>query len=61
MIVPVILGMDFLQQHDLTLDFTTTPVTIQDESAMYDNYQPEVQPVLEDLQKVKTRVVLFQL
>ena len=25
LIVPVILGMDFLQHHGLTLDFTTTP------------------------------------
>ena len=56
LIISVILGMDFLQQHGLTLDFTTTPVTIQDKSAMYDNYQPEVQPVLEDLRKVKARV-----
>ena len=56
LIVPVILGMDFLQQHGLTLDFTTTPVTIHDKSATYDNYQPEVQPVLEELRKVKTRV-----
>ena len=56
LIVPVILGMDFLQQHGLTLDFTTTPVTIHDKSATYDNYQPEAQPVLEELRKVKTRV-----
>ena len=56
LIVPVILGMDFLQQHGLTLDFTTTPVTIHHKSATYDNYQPEAQPVLEELRKVKTRV-----
>lgn len=56
LIVPVILGMDFLQQYGLTLDFTTTPVTIQDKSVTYDNYQPEIQPVLEELRKVKTRV-----
>ncbi|MCY3928892.1 MAG: retropepsin-like aspartic protease, partial [Acidobacteria bacterium] len=57
LIVPVILGMDFLQTHGLTLDFTTTPVTIRDKTATYDSYhQPEVQPVLEELRKVKTKV-----
>ena len=57
LIVPVILGMDFLQTHGLTLDFTTTPVTIRDKTATYDSYhQPEVQPVLEELRNVRTKV-----
>ena len=55
LIVPVILGMDFLQ-HGLTLDFTTTPVTIQKKSTTCDSYQPKVQPIVEELRKIKTKV-----
>ena len=55
MIVPIILGMDILQ-HGLTLDFTTTPVTIQKKSTTCDSYQPEVQPIVEELRKIKTKV-----
>ena len=52
LIVPV----DFLQQHGLTLDFTTMPVTIQKKSTTCDSYQPEVQPIVEELRKIKTKV-----
>ena len=42
----------FLQKHGLTLDFTTTPVTIH----VRGNYQPELQPIVKELRKFKTKV-----
>ena len=46
LITPVILGIDFLQKHGIVLDFTTTPVTIQNTNPP-PNIPTEVQPILE--------------
>ena len=46
LITPAILGIDFLQKHGIVMDFTTTPVTIQNTNPL-PNVPPEVQPILE--------------
>ena len=40
LIYPVILGTDFLYKHHLCLDFTSTPVTVQQNVSELDGIQP---------------------
>ena len=43
--------MEFLQQHGLTLAYNTCY-----KSTTYDSYQSKVQPAVDELRKVKTKV-----
>ena len=56
LVAPVILGIDFLQQHNLVLNFAFSPVTIQpfkDETA--EPVPGELQPVWIDATKARAK------
>ena len=55
LITPVILGIDFLQKHGIVLDFTTTPVTIQNTNPP-PNIPTEAQPILESARHTISKV-----
>ena len=42
LIAPVILGVDFLQKHGLTLDFTSNPVGISSQIVDEDMVRPKI-------------------
>ena len=47
LITPVILGMNFLQQHGMVIDFASTPVKISLPLATETNTDPIVRPILQ--------------
>ena len=47
LITPVILGMDFLQQHGIVIDFASTPVKIFLPPATENNTDPILRPILQ--------------
>lgn len=55
LITPVILGIDFLQKHGIVLDFTTTPVTIQNTNPP-PNIPPEAQRIIESARHTISKV-----
>ena len=55
LITPVILGIDFLHKHGIVLDFTTTPVTIQNMNPP-PNIPTEAQPILESARHTISKV-----
>ena len=55
LITPVILGIDFLHKHGIVLDFTTTPVTIQNTNPP-PNIPTEAQPILESARHTISKV-----
>ena len=55
LITPVILGMDFLHNHGIMLDFTTIQVTIQNNNQPT-NVPCELQPILETARKTKKNI-----
>ena len=61
LIAPVIQGVDFLQKHGLTLDFTSNPVGIN--SHMVDDEDGEIKDaksILETVKEVKARVCMVE-
>ena len=59
LISPVILGMDFLQQHGLVLDFASSPISVTTRHTppnSHDQLQ-DIQPIVEDVQKPRPRSV----
>ena len=51
LVAPIILGIDFLQRHRLTLDFGSTPVTVH--SSNHTSSQKQVKPQVEEESAIK--------
>ena len=51
LVAPVILGIDFLQRHRLSLDFGSTPVTVH--SSNHTSLQKQVKPQVEEESAIK--------
>ena len=58
-IVPVILGLDFLQKHGMVLDFTSNPVKISSQPKERD-YSDNVKTVLDIARKVTNKTCAVQ-
>ena len=56
LIVPVMLGIDFLQTHGLVLDFIMTPVQVTTHLAPEDSAGDMLKPILEAARKTKAKV-----
>ena len=56
LIVPVMLGIDFLQTHGLALDFIMTPVQVTTHLAPEDSAKDLLKPILEVARKTKAKV-----
>ena len=55
LITPVILGMDFLQKHNIVLDFTTKPVMVHN-TDLPTKVPPELEPILETVRNTTRKV-----
>ena len=55
----VILGIDFLQQHVLVLDFASMLISVTTRHIQPNNYGQlqDIQPIVEDVQKPRSRSV----
>ena len=57
---PVILGLDFLQQHNLVLNFASRPVTIntftQRVNQKLETIPDDLQPIVEAAQQIKSKM-----
>ena len=58
LISPVILGMDFLQQHDLVLDFASSPISVTTRHTPPNSHGQlqDIQPIVEEVQKAKAKI-----
>ena len=60
LVTPVILGLDFLQQHNLVLNFVSRPVTInnctQIVNQKLETIPHDLQPVVEAAQQIKSKI-----
>ena len=58
LISPVILGMDFLQQHGLVLDFASSPISVTTRHTPPNSHGQlqDIQPIVEDVQKAKAKI-----
>ena len=58
LITPVILGMDFLQQHGLILDFTSTPIGVTSfhSPPNSDVHLQDIGPIVEEVRKAKAKI-----
>ena len=64
LVAPVILGLDFLQQHNLVLNFASRPVTIntftQRVNQKLETIPDDLQPIVEAAQQIKSKYVPSQ-
>ena len=60
LVTPVILGLDFLQQHNLVLNFASRPVTInnctQIVNQKLETIPQDLQPIMEAAQQIKSKI-----
>ena len=58
LINPVILGMDFLQQHGLVLDFACSPISVTTRHTPPNSHGQlqDIQPIVEKVQKAKAKI-----
>lgn len=58
LIVPAILGLDFLQKHGVVLDFASTPIKISSQACepSFSDYSENVKPVLDAARQVTNKV-----
>ena len=58
LISPVILGMDFLQQHGLVLDFASSPISVTTRHTPPKSHGQlqDIQPIVEVVQKAKAKI-----
>ena len=60
LVAPVILGLDFLQQHNLVLNFASRPVTIntftQRVNQKLETIPDDLQPIVEAAQQIKSKM-----
>jgi len=61
LIAPVILGVDFLQKHGLTMDFTSNPVGISSQIVDdEDREAKDTKPILETAKGLRLRCVWWK-